>query len=143
MSKVTISTDGFVVDAEIVGAAFNFAPADVPAKLRAGEITSRCETGVDDDVGRWRLTFYSGGRALRLIVDEAGTILSCHGMRHYVNDHLSNLRQDDGFSNVVSEMDRMDIMGHTPGSVNAATYRCAEKPLDPLHHAISTLPRMF
>lgn len=76
MSKVTISTDGFVVDAEIVGTAFNLPPANVPAKLRAREITSRCETGVDDDAGRWRLTFYSGGQALRLIVDEAGTIMS-------------------------------------------------------------------
>ncbi|ETW10637.1 hypothetical protein ATO8_21191 [Roseivivax marinus] len=76
MSKVTFSTDGFVVDAEIVGAAFDIPPADVPAKLRSGKITSRCETGVDDDAGRWRLTFYSGGRALRLVVDETGAILS-------------------------------------------------------------------
>lgn len=76
MSKVTFSADGFVVDAEIVGAAFDIPPADVPARLRNGEITSRCETGVDDDAGRWRLTFYSGGRALRLVVDESGTILS-------------------------------------------------------------------
>tara|TARA_B100002049_G_C15735142_1_gene232133 strand:+ start:35 stop:334 length:300 start_codon:yes stop_codon:yes gene_type:complete len=76
MSKVTFSTDGFVVDAEIVGAAFDLPPADVPGKLRVGEITSRCETGVDDDAGRWRLTFYSDGRALRLVVDEAGAILS-------------------------------------------------------------------
>ncbi len=76
MSKVTFGADGFVVDAEIVGAAFDIPPADVPARLRNGEITSRCETGVDDDAGRWRLTFYSGGRALRLVVDESGTILS-------------------------------------------------------------------
>ena len=76
MSNVSISTDGFVVDAEIVGAAFGLPPAHVPDKLRLGEITSRCETGVDDDAGRWRLTFYCAGRALRLVVDEAGTILS-------------------------------------------------------------------
>ena len=76
MSNVTFTADGFVVDAEIVGAAFGLPPAEVPAKLRAGDITSRCETGVDEDAGRWRLTFYSGGRALRLVVDESGTILS-------------------------------------------------------------------
>jgi hypothetical protein len=76
MSQVTFSTDGFVVDAEIVGAAFDLPPADVPGKLRVGEITSRCETGVDEDAGRGRLTFYSGGRALRLVVDEAAVILS-------------------------------------------------------------------
>ena len=76
MSNVTFSTDGFVVDAETVSAAFKLPPADVPAKLRAGEITSRCETGIDEDAGRWRLTFYCGGHALRLVVDRSGTILS-------------------------------------------------------------------
>ncbi|MCA1777364.1 MAG: DUF6522 family protein [Loktanella sp.] len=34
MSHVSISTDGFVVDAEIVGAAFDIPAAEVPAKLR-------------------------------------------------------------------------------------------------------------
>ncbi|RKF15348.1 hypothetical protein D6850_11055 [Roseovarius spongiae] len=76
MGNVSFSTDGFVVDAEIVGDAFDLPPANVPARLRAGEITSRCETGVDEDAGRWRLTFYCGGRALRLVVDQSGTILS-------------------------------------------------------------------
>lgn len=69
--------------------------------------------------------------------------LSCHGMRYYVNDHLSNLRQDDGASHVVAELDRMDIMGHTPSNVNAAPYRRAEKSHGPLHYAIKTLPRLF
>ncbi len=76
MSNISFTTNGFVVDAEIVGAAFELPPADVPAKLRAREITSRCETGVDADAGRWRLTFYFGGRALRLVVDENGAIIS-------------------------------------------------------------------
>lgn len=76
MNKVTINTDGFVVDAEIIGTAFNLPPADVPGKLRLCEITSRCEIGVDEDAGRWRLTFYCNGRALRLVVDECGAILS-------------------------------------------------------------------
>jgi hypothetical protein len=76
MSDVSISTAGFVVDAEIIGAVFKMDAADVPARMRVGDITSRCETGVDDDAGCWRLTFYFCGRALRLVVDEAGTILS-------------------------------------------------------------------
>jgi hypothetical protein len=76
MSNVSFNTDGFVVDAELVGFAFNLSPADVPAKLRAGEITSRCEIGVGDDAGLSRLTFYCAGRALRLVVDESGAILS-------------------------------------------------------------------
>ncbi|SFA68729.1 hypothetical protein SAMN05421688_0024 [Poseidonocella pacifica] len=76
MKNVTFTADGFVIDAEIVGTAFELPPADVPAKLRTGEITSRCETGVDEDAGRWRLTLYFNGRALRLVVDESGAIQS-------------------------------------------------------------------
>lgn len=69
--------------------------------------------------------------------------LSCHGFRHYVNDHLINLRQEDGTTHVVSEMDRMDLLGHTPSGVNVTTYRRPEKPLGPLYAAIKTLPRLF
>lgn len=76
MTEVSVTAEGFVVDAEVVGAAFDLDPATVPERLRSGEITSRCETGVDEDAGRWRLTFYCGGRGLRLTVDEKGVILS-------------------------------------------------------------------
>ncbi|GGL50384.1 DUF6522 family protein [Wenxinia marina] len=76
MGDVTFTTDGFVVDAAIVGAAFGLPADEVPARLRAGAITSRCETGIDADAGRWRLTFFCGGRALRLTVDQTGAILS-------------------------------------------------------------------
>lgn len=76
MSSVTLDTNGFVVDAGIVAEAFGFDPASVPERMRGGEITSRCETGVDEDAGRWRLTFFAGGRALRLLVDAEGMILA-------------------------------------------------------------------
>ncbi len=76
MNAVTVNADGFVVDAEVIGAAFGLEPASIPERLRGGEITSRSETGVDEDAGRWRLTFYRGGRALRLIVDAEGTVLN-------------------------------------------------------------------
>ena len=73
---VSITAEGFVVDAEILGAAFGLAAKTVTERLRTAEITSRCETGVDEDAGSWRLTFYHGGRALRLTVDAKGTILA-------------------------------------------------------------------
>ena len=73
---VSITAEGFVVDAEILGTTFGLDPATVPDRLRASEITSRCETGMEEDAGRWRLTFYCGGRALRLTVDAKGAILS-------------------------------------------------------------------
>lgn len=76
MADVSITSEGFVVDARLIGAAFDLEAATVPERLRAGEITSRSETGVDEDAGRWRLTFYHGGRALRLTVDASGSVLS-------------------------------------------------------------------
>jgi len=76
MNEVTISAEGFTVEAGLLGAAFRLDPAIISERLRSGEITSQCETGVDEDAGRWRLTFYHAGKALRLVVDRKGTILS-------------------------------------------------------------------
>lgn len=75
MSEVRSTEAGFEVDASLIAAAFHLDPAEVPGLLRATEITSRCETGVDEDAGRWRLTFFKGNRALRLTVDAAGSVL--------------------------------------------------------------------
>ncbi|WP_406721714.1 tyrosine-type recombinase/integrase (plasmid) [Thioclava litoralis] len=69
--------------------------------------------------------------------------LSAHGFRHYVNDHLINLRQADGSTQVVPEIDRKDLLGHQLNDTNHATYRRAEKPLGPLSAAIERLPRLF
>lgn len=75
MGPVTSTDAGFVVDAGVIGAAFAVEPALVPELMRSGEITSRCETGIDEDAGRFRLVFLHDGRALLLTVDEAGTVL--------------------------------------------------------------------
>ncbi|MBK0327511.1 hypothetical protein I5535_09395 [Rhodobacteraceae bacterium F11138] len=76
MTGITPSPDGFTVDAEIIGKGFGLDPADVPGLLRSGQITSRSETGIDDDAGRFRLTFFHLGRSLRLTVDTDGKILA-------------------------------------------------------------------
>ncbi|KJS45122.1 MAG: hypothetical protein VR71_03155 [Roseovarius sp. BRH_c41] len=75
MSGVTVTAQGFEVDAVTVAAAFGLDPAQLQEKMRAGKVTSRCEKGVDADAGRFRLTFRHAGRVLRLTVDDAGTIL--------------------------------------------------------------------
>ncbi|WP_211100067.1 DUF6522 family protein [Acuticoccus kandeliae] len=68
--------DGFVVPAELLGEAFGLPVSQVQDAMRAGSITSRFEIGTGADSGRWRLTFYYGGRAYRLIVDENGLVIS-------------------------------------------------------------------
>ncbi|MBP0484055.1 hypothetical protein J5474_16360 [Sagittula sp. M10.9X] len=81
--------------------------------------------------------------ALDKALDGNPRALSCHGFRHYVNDHFASLRQDDGISLAIPDIDRLDVLGDKPKDVNLATYRRAEKPLGPLYRAILTLPRLF
>ncbi len=76
MAGVSVGPEGFVVDAELLARAFALDPATVRERMRNGDITSLSETGTGDDQGRFRLTFYHGGRALRLTVDGSGTVIS-------------------------------------------------------------------
>ncbi|WP_417489618.1 DUF6522 family protein [Maricaulis sp.] len=76
MTQVTVKAGEFTVDAGLVAAAFALDQAGMQAKMRAGEITSRCATGIGEDEGRFQLTFHYQTRALRLIVDGSGTVLS-------------------------------------------------------------------
>ncbi|MEZ5900989.1 MAG: DUF6522 family protein [Hyphomicrobiaceae bacterium] len=75
MTEVERSGDGFVVTARVLAEAFGLTEEGVRDKMRSGTITSRSETGVGDDEGRYRLTFHYEGRALRLVVDDRGTVL--------------------------------------------------------------------
>lgn len=75
MTRVERDGDSFVVDAAILATAFGRPATEIRASMQDGRITSRCETGSDADAGRWRLTFYHGGRALRLTVNAEGEIL--------------------------------------------------------------------
>lgn len=64
------------MDAALLATAFEIDQDTVRAKMRAGEITSLCEAGVDEDAGRFRLTFRHQARALRLILDANGAVVS-------------------------------------------------------------------
>ncbi len=75
MTRIERDGDGFVVDATILSVAFGHPATDIREAMQNGRITSRCETGSGADAGRWRLTFYHGGRALRLTVNAEGEIL--------------------------------------------------------------------
>jgi hypothetical protein len=76
MTKVTREGDTFVIEAPVLAAALGLTADEVRAGMRDGTITSRCETGLDADAGRWRLTFHHEGRACRFVVDAAGNILA-------------------------------------------------------------------
>lgn len=73
--SVAFDRDGIEVDASIIAEGMGVRPQEVHERLRSGAITSRCEKGVAEDEGRFRLTFLSHSRRLQLIVDRTGKIL--------------------------------------------------------------------
>lgn len=72
--EVEFLDGAFHVAAEAIAPGLGVPAAQVPALLRAGEITSLCEKGLEEDAGCYRLTFFHGNRRLRLLVDDRGRI---------------------------------------------------------------------
>jgi len=64
-----------MVDAHDLGPLLGLAPADVPDKMRSGEITSQSEAGIDQDAGNTRLTFWYSGIRVRLTCDSTGVVI--------------------------------------------------------------------
>ena len=60
------------IDAAVIGQGLNVEPSLVQILMREGKITALCERGVDEDAGRYRLTFFYQHRRFRLVVDEEG-----------------------------------------------------------------------
>jgi Family of unknown function (DUF6522) len=75
MKQVEFASGLVEIDASVIADGFGIALPLLKEQMRAGRITSRSERGIDDDSGRYRLTFYSEHRRFRLVVDEAGAII--------------------------------------------------------------------
>ena len=63
------------VPAELIAEGLGVSLAQMQTLMRAGKITGRCESGIDDDAGRHRLTFFCGGRRFRLVIDGEGRVI--------------------------------------------------------------------
>lgn len=63
------------VDVAIVSEGLGMAPPLVLEKMREGRIIRLCERGVDDDDGRYRLTYFSERRRFRVVVDRLGNVV--------------------------------------------------------------------
>ena len=74
VAEIELKDGTFDLAADVIASGLGLAAETVPVLLRAGEITSRCEKGLDDDAGWYRLTFFHGNRRLRLFVDDRGHI---------------------------------------------------------------------
>jgi hypothetical protein len=70
-----IETSVVQIEASVVAQGLQLEPSSVHTMMRNGEITGLCERGVDEDAGRYRLTFFHKNRHFRLVVDETGTVV--------------------------------------------------------------------
>lgn len=77
MKRVEFEDGAIQVDAGTVADGLGIKPQLLLKRMREGKVTSLCERGIDLDRGRYRLTFFSANRRLRLIVDESGSIVQC------------------------------------------------------------------
>ena len=73
--KIDMSQKEPMIDAVDLAGHLDLTPEQVMAFMRDGAITSRFETGVDEDIGTHRLTFWHGGTMVRFTCDDAGTVL--------------------------------------------------------------------
>lgn len=73
--KIDLTGTVATVDAHDLGPLLGVPPEEVPLKMREGKITSLSETGVGEDEGQHRLTFWYEGTRVRLVCDAAGNVL--------------------------------------------------------------------
>ena len=71
----TIGEDSIEVEASVIASGLGLTAAMVPELMRQGEITSICETGIRDDEGRRRMTFFFRNTRLSLVIDVDGRLL--------------------------------------------------------------------
>jgi hypothetical protein len=74
--KIALTPDGATIDAHDLGPLLGLEPSEVPAKMKAGEITSQSEEGAGEDAGRVRLTLWYDNQRVRLVCDSDGNVLT-------------------------------------------------------------------
>jgi hypothetical protein len=75
MVEITVHNSAVEISADLVADGLSVAPQEVPLLMRAGEITSLHEQGVDRDAGRSRLTFFYKGKRFRIVIDANGHVI--------------------------------------------------------------------
>jgi hypothetical protein len=66
MPIIEFEEDALSVDAAVIGQGLSIEPSLVHARMREGKITTLCERGINEDAGRYRLTFFHENRRFRL-----------------------------------------------------------------------------
>ena len=75
MKRIEFADGAVQIDASIVAEGLGIALPRLREGMRSGKITSLSERGIDADLGRHRLTFFSEHRRFRVVVDATGAII--------------------------------------------------------------------
>lgn len=76
MGEIDLADGHAALEAALIAADFGLDAPGVLEAIRTGRLTSVWERGVDDDAGRYRVTFFHENRQLSLIIDANGRILA-------------------------------------------------------------------
>jgi hypothetical protein len=87
MTTIAFADGAFEVDANIVAEGLGIAVPLLQAGMRSGAITTRSERGLDADQGRHRLTFFSGSKRFRLVIEVHCKNINLSTL-HFVNSPL-------------------------------------------------------
>lgn len=75
MGMIEFQAGAIQIDSRVIGEGLNMDPSIVQEFIREGKITSRCERGIEEDEGRYRLTFFSKHCRFRLVIDSMGNVI--------------------------------------------------------------------
>ena len=71
-SFISIADGDITIDAELVASKLGLSASSLMTEMRKGIVYSVTETGIDEDVGRTRLTFRYRSRAWTVVVNPDG-----------------------------------------------------------------------
>lgn len=74
-SPISIADGEITIDAGLLASRLGLSAASLKAEMRKGIVSSVAETGIDEDVGRTRLTFRYRSRAWTVVVDLDGNLV--------------------------------------------------------------------
>jgi len=74
-SAISIADGEITIDAELVASKLGLSAASLKTEMRKGIVSRVAETGINEDVGRTRLTFRYRSRAWTVVVDPDGNLV--------------------------------------------------------------------
>jgi len=74
-SAISIADGEITIDAELLAPRLGLSAEALKTGMREGTVSSVAETGIDEDVGRTRLTFRHRRRVWIVVVESDGTVV--------------------------------------------------------------------